>query len=235
MATMRSLLAVSTPRSRAEVMSARIDVPATKQPAQPRPIRKKNGVISGEAPVSAVPNAPTPQAARPSRLVRRRPMRSASKPTGYASANMPTKWAAISSCTCQSAQPWSPSSTEVIAMTPTIAAWASAVAVIAARAGPRRNSSARSRGGGGSGIGGRLRYQCPRSAATERGSGYMRAISHTATTPSTGTTRNGPAERTTPSATAPPPAAIATSGPTTAPIAPAVVTVPTPRPRSIGG
>ena len=50
---MRSLLAVSTPRSRGEVMSARIDVPATKQPAQPRPIRKKNGVISGEAPVSS--------------------------------------------------------------------------------------------------------------------------------------------------------------------------------------
>ena len=47
-------------------MSARIDVPATKQPAQPRPSRKKNGVISGEAPVSAVPNAPTAQAARPS-------------------------------------------------------------------------------------------------------------------------------------------------------------------------
>ena len=81
-ATIRSLLAVSTPRSRGEVMSARIDVPATKQPAQPRPSRKKNGVISGEAPVRAVPKEPTAQAPRPSRLVRRRPMRSASRPTG---------------------------------------------------------------------------------------------------------------------------------------------------------
>jgi len=63
----------------------------------------------------------------------------------------------------------------------------------------------------------------------------MRAISQTATTPSRGTARNGPAERTMPSPAAPPPAAIAISGPTTAPIAPAVATVPTPRPRRIGG
>ena len=54
-ATMRSFVAVSTPRSRGEVMSASIVVPATKQPAQPRPSRKKNGVISGDAPVTRRP------------------------------------------------------------------------------------------------------------------------------------------------------------------------------------
>ena len=50
-ATRRSFVAVSTPRSRGEVMSAMIVVPATKHPAQPSPSRKKNGVISGDAPV----------------------------------------------------------------------------------------------------------------------------------------------------------------------------------------
>ncbi len=148
---------------------------------------------------------------------------------------MPMKWAAISSCTCQSAQPLSPSSTDVIDMTPTIAAWAAAVAMIAARAGPRRISWARGRGGGGSGIGSRLRYQRGRSDATSRGSGRIVAISQIATVPSTGTTRNGPASCTMPSSVAPPPAAIAISGPKTAPIAPAVATVPTPRPRRSGG
>ena len=120
-------------------------------------------------------------------------------------------------------------------MTPTIAACPSAVAVIAARAGPSRSSCARDLGGGGSGIGGRLRYQRRRSDATSRGSGCMLAISQTATPPSSGTVRNGPAERAMPSAEALPVAAIAISGPTTAPIAPAVATVPTPRPRSAGG
>ena len=47
----------------------------------------------------------------------------------------------------------------MIDITPTIAAWPSAVAAIAARAGPRRISSPRGLGGGGSGIGGSLRYQ----------------------------------------------------------------------------
>ena len=64
----------------------------------------------------------------------------------------------------------------------------------------------------------------------------MLAISQTATdAEQRAPTRNGPAERAMPSTEAPPLAAIAISGPTTAPIAPAVATVPTPRPRSAGG
>ena len=60
-------------------------------------------------------------------------------------------------------------------------------------------------------------------------------MSHSAISPSAGTTRNGPALRVIPSTVAVPTAAIAINGPMTAPTAPAVATLPTPRPRSIGG
>ena len=70
-------------RSRGDVMSASTAVPATKQPAQPSPSRKKNGVISGEAirsrPCRTSRRAQTPSAIR---SVRRRPRRSARMPTG---------------------------------------------------------------------------------------------------------------------------------------------------------
>jgi hypothetical protein len=81
-ATMRSFVAVRTPRSAGAVTSAITDVPATKHPDQPSPSRKKNGVISGVAPTTARPSAPVAQTPMPARLVRRRPRRSASSPTG---------------------------------------------------------------------------------------------------------------------------------------------------------
>ena len=123
----------------------------------------------------------------------------------------------------------------MIDITPTIAACASPVAMIAARAGPRRMSWLRGRGGGGSGIGSRAGYQRLRSEATARGSGRNPTISQMHRAPSAGTSRNGPAPRSRPADPATDSAAIASSGPVTAPIAPAVATVPTPRPRSTGG